>query len=223
MEAQRTLEWYRKRLGCFTGSRIGDLMKANRSGNGFGECAMSYIYQVAGERMLNPLLFEDDENFERYLYQTDISTKQMRWGEEQEPNARILYEGTTGRRIVEVGLCKHPDISHFAASPDGYYYDENKREKGVIEIKSVGTATYAKYFHKIKDNDTLLSTEPRYYYQIMSELMCVEADWCDFIVYNPFEKPSMFIIRIYPDDNTFKKIAERIYEADELVNEIINS
>ena len=129
----------------------------------------------------------------------------------------------TGRRVVEVGLCKHPTIAHFAASPDGYYYDENKREKGVIEIKSVGTATYAKYFHKIKDNDTLLSTEPKYYYQIMSELMCVEADWCDFIVYNPFEKPSMFIRRIYPDDNTFKKIAERICEADELVNEIIHS
>ena len=142
---------------------------------------------------------------------------------ENEPDARRIYELKTGRRVVEVGLCKHPTIAHFAASPDGYYYDENKREKGVIEIKSVGTATYAKYFHKIKDNDTLLSTEPKYYYQIMSELMCVEADWCDFIVYNPFEKPSMFIRRIYPDDNIFKKIAERIYEADELVNEIINS
>ena len=80
MEAQRSLEWYRKRLGCFTGSRIGDLMKANRSGNGFGECAMNYIYQVAGERMLNPLLFEDDEVFESYLYQTDISSKQNAMG-----------------------------------------------------------------------------------------------------------------------------------------------
>ena len=119
MEAQRTLEWYRKRLGCFTGSRIGDLMKANRSGNGFGECAMSYIYQVAGERMLNPRLFEDDEVFESYLYQTDISSKQMRWGAEQEPDARRLHEMKTGRRVVEVGRCKHPTIAHFAASPDG--------------------------------------------------------------------------------------------------------
>ena len=84
----------------------------------------------------------------------------MRWGTENEPDARRIYELKTGRRVVEVGLCKHPTIAHFAASPDGYYYDENKREKGVIEIKSVGTATYAKYFHEIKDNDTLLSTEP---------------------------------------------------------------
>ena len=72
MEAQRTLEWYRKRLGCFTGSRIGDLMKANRSGNGFGECAMNYIYQLAGERMLNPLLFEDDEDTETVQVVTTV-------------------------------------------------------------------------------------------------------------------------------------------------------
>ena len=77
MEAQRTLEWYRKRLGCFTGSRIGDLMKTNRSGNAFGECAMNYIYQVAGERMLNPAMINDDVFFSDYITQTDISTKQM--------------------------------------------------------------------------------------------------------------------------------------------------
>ena len=120
MEAQRTLEWYRKRLGCFTGSRIGDLMKANRSGNGFGECAMNYIYQVAGERMLNPAMINDDGFFSDYITQTDISTKQMRWGTENEPDARRIYELKTGRRVVEVGLCKHPTIAHFAASPDGY-------------------------------------------------------------------------------------------------------
>ena len=65
------------------------------------------------------LLFEDDEVFESYLYQTDISSKQMRWGAEQEPAARRLYELKTGRRVVEVGLCEHPTIAHFAASPDG--------------------------------------------------------------------------------------------------------
>ena len=70
MEAQRTLEWYRKRLGCFTGSRIGDLMKTNRSGNGVGECAMNYIYQVAGERMLNPAMINDDGFFSDYITQT---------------------------------------------------------------------------------------------------------------------------------------------------------
>ena len=220
MEAQRTLEWYRKRLGKFTGSRIGDLMKTTRGGNGFGECAMSYIYQVAGERMLNPLLFEDDEVFESYIYQTDISSKQMRWGTENEPDARNIYELKTGRRIVEVGACLHPAISNFAASPDGYYYDEETGDKGIIEIKSVGVPTFARYRHNIHDNETLLSTEPKYYWQIMAELMCVGAIWCDFVVYNPFLVPSIFIVRIMPDEESFKQIAERIAEAEKILQSI---
>ena len=71
MEAQRTLEWYRKRLGYFTGSRIGDLMKTKRSGDGVGECAMNYIYQVAGERMLNPAMINDDGFFSDYIDQAN--------------------------------------------------------------------------------------------------------------------------------------------------------
>lgn len=223
MEAQRTLEWYRKRLGKFTGSRIGDLMKTTRGGDGFGECAMNYIYQLSGERMLNPLLFEDDEVFESYLYQTDISSKQMRWGAEQEPDARRLYELKTGRRIVEVGACLHPTIPNFAASPDGYYYDEETGDKGIIEIKSVGVPTFARYRQRIKGNDTLLSTEPKYYWQIMAELMCVGAHWCDFVVYNPFSKPSMCVTRIYPDNEAFDRITYRIARAEEVISQIINT
>lgn len=31
MEAQHTIEWYRKRLGCITGSECGVLMKSGRN------------------------------------------------------------------------------------------------------------------------------------------------------------------------------------------------
>ena len=221
MEAQRTLEWYRKRLGKFTGSRIGDLMKKSKTGNGFSETAMSYIYQIAGERMMNPSIVNDDYIFADYISQTEISSKQMRWGAEQEPDARRLYELKTGRRIVEVGACLHPTIPNFAASPDGYYYDEETSDKGIIEIKSVGVPTFARYRHRIKDNDTLLATEPKYYWQIMAELMCVGAIWCDFVVYNPFLVPSEFIVRIYPDEKDFSFMAKRIGEAEEIVQSII--
>ena len=136
MEEQHSLEWYRKRLGNFTGSRVGDLMKSSRkAGEMFGDTAKSYIYQVAAERNMNPSVVEDDELFQMYLHQVDIGSKAMRWGNEQEGNARSLYEKITGRRIVETGSCAHPSIPHFASSPDGYYYDEDTHEKGCIEIK----------------------------------------------------------------------------------------
>ena len=38
--------------------------------HGVGECAMNYIYQVAGERMLNPAMINDDGFFLR-LYHPD--------------------------------------------------------------------------------------------------------------------------------------------------------
>ncbi len=50
MEAQHSLEWYRKRLGKVTGSRVGDLMKPGKKKEDlFGDTAKSYIYQLAAE------------------------------------------------------------------------------------------------------------------------------------------------------------------------------
>lgn len=46
MEIQHSIEWFRKRLGNFTGSQIGLLMKKGRS-DYFSDTAKTYIYQVA--------------------------------------------------------------------------------------------------------------------------------------------------------------------------------
>lgn len=117
MEVQHSIEWFRKRLGIFTGSQIGLLMKKGRS-DYFSDTAKTYIYQVAAERSMNPAIINDDVLFEKYLNQTCVNTKAMQWGTDQEENARELYERLTGRHIVETGSCKHPAIEHFASSPD---------------------------------------------------------------------------------------------------------
>ena len=56
---QHSLGWYRSRLGNFTGSCIGKLMKPNRQG-GFSDTAMSYIYQVAATRYMNEKIVSND-------------------------------------------------------------------------------------------------------------------------------------------------------------------
>ena len=82
---QRTLEWYRARLGCITGSRVSDIMKSGRKKDVlFGDTAMSYIYQVAGERMLNAQFVEDDGIFADYIEQTQTTSKAIQWGQEQD-------------------------------------------------------------------------------------------------------------------------------------------
>ncbi|WP_418988048.1 lambda exonuclease family protein [Bacteroides heparinolyticus] len=223
MEAQRTLDWYRARLGNVTGSRVADIMKSGRKKDEeFGDTAMTYIYSLAAERDMNPVIIEDDAAFEEYLYQVNVETKAMRWGTEQEQHARELYEKKTGRRIVEVGSCKHPTIEHFASSPDGFFYDENTGEKGCIEIKCPTQAVFMKYSSNVRDSATLLLTEPKYFFQCMAHMMCTRADWCDFVVFNPFQKRPLHIVRILPDKSAFTAIEDKINKANELINSLLH-
>lgn len=222
MEAQHSLDWFRVRLGKFTGSKIGDLMKSGRGKDEiFGEAAKTYIYQVAAERMMNQAILDDDEAFQDYINQIDVSSKAMRWGNEQEENARDLYQRTTGRRIVEVGACKHLSIPFFASSPDGFYYDEITLEKGCLEIKCLDQSKTMRYTAEVIGNSTLLLVEPKYFYQCQAHMMCTGAQWCDFVVYNPFQSKPLHVVRITPDNSCFKSIEDRIKKANDIINNLI--
>ena len=224
MEAQQSLEWFRKRLGCITGSKVGVLMKSGRNKSElFGDTAKKYIYSVAAERSMNSQIINDDILFEEYLNQVDVSSKAMRWGNEQEEYARSLYEKVTGRHIVEVGSCKHPSIKSFASSPDGFFYDENIGEKGCIEIKCSNQATFMQYMTEVKDNNTLLSVNSDYFFQCQSHMMCTGAEWCDFIAYNPFQQHPIHIVRILPDYEVFLELEGRINAANDIINQIIDT
>lgn len=218
---QHTIGWYRARHGNITGSCVGLLMKSGRN-DYFSETGKSYIYQVAGERGMNPAIVNDDELFGEYLQQVNVTSKAMQWGTDQEANARALYEKLTGRYIVEVGSCKHPTISNFASSPDGYFYDENTGENGCLEIKCPNQATFMRYKCEIHDNTSLLAVKYEYFYQCMAHIFCVEAQWCDFVVYNPFQTDPIHIVRILPDEKVFAEMEKRIRAANDIINELID-
>lgn len=219
---QHSTGWFRARHGKITGSCVGLLMKSGRN-DYFSETGKSYIYQVAGERGMNPAIVNDDVLFEEYLLQVNISSKAMQWGTDQEANARALYEKVTGRHIVEVGSCKHPTIPDFASSPDGYFYDENTGEKLCLEIKCPNQATFMRYKCEIHDNASLLAVKYEYFYQCMAHMMCVDAKWCDFVVYNPFQAEPIHIVRILPDEKVFAEMEKRIRIANDIIDELIDA
>ena len=220
--AQHTLDWYRARLGNITGSRVGDLMKYPRGKKeGFTDTAMNYLYQLAAERSMNPSLVADDDRFGDYLMQVDNTTKAMRFGTEYEAYARDLYQRVTRRRVVEVGSCLHRSIPHFASSPDGFYYDEGKGERGCIEIKCPGQSNYMKYVHRVSDGLSLLETEPKYFYQCQSHILCTRSRWTDFIVYCPFQLHPIHIVRIFPVKEEIDRMKKRIAEANRTIELIL--
>ena len=216
-DIQHSLGWYRARLGKITGSKVGELMKSGRN-DIFSETAKSYIYKLAGERLMNSEIVHNDCDFEQYLAETNVSTRAMRWGTEQEQSARILYCELTNRNVSEIGLKEHKTIANFASSPDGYVENEN----GSIEIKCFEQGKFTRLCEIVIDNETLKNAEPIIFYQCMAHIMCNGTDWCDFVLYNPFQRNPIKIVRIMPDENVFAEMEQKIKIANEMIEQITN-
>lgn len=217
-QEQRTLEWYRARLGYITGSQVGALMKSSRSKDKiFSDTALTYLYQLAGERSLNPEMVKDDELFSFYIDQTSSQSKAMRFGSEQEENARTMYISVTNRDVTEVGLCVHPTIDYLASSPDGITLDKGKM--GCIEIKCPTLSTFGKYVAEVHDNDSLKKVNPDYFYQCQNHMVCTDATFCDFVVYCPFVENPIHIIRVERDEDAIALIVERVRLAEKIIEE----
>ena len=77
-----------------------------------------------------------------------------------------------------------------------------------------------KYKEEVKDNVGLLLTKPEYFYQCQSHMMVTGAEWCDFVVYCPFQSRPIHIVRIFPDYMNFKLIEKRILMANEMIEKM---
>ena len=219
---QRSLDWHRLRIGSFTGSKIGDLMKSGRKKEQiFGDTAMSYIFKVAAERMLNPVFVNDDELFGQYIEQQQVYSKAIIWGQEQEDNAKdLLMRKNPEWELSDVSSCKHDTIPHFAASPDAIIYDRKKLMIG--EIKCPSVHTFVRYLVEIKDAESLKKVQPDYFYQMQAEMACTNAESGIFVAYCPWLVKPIHIVPIERDEEAIKAIEERVVKANEIVEQIID-
>ena len=172
---QNSEEWYKLRLGKFTGSNFHICMgKEGTKGR------KDLILSKAAEKITGML---SDQNF---------STIHIRRGHELEPDARNLYELSTYYKVEEVGFCELDE--HTGCSPDGLINDD-----GMIEIKC-------------KDNHTYLSSmaskkiEPMHKTQIQFNLMVTGRRWCDYVLYNANFDKSIFVQRVYRDNEGISEI-----------------
>lgn len=184
---QGSPEWFAARCGKVTASRMADLMAQTR--NGWGASRANYMGELIVERMTQ-------QPAERY------ENAAMRWGTDNEPQARAAYEFMQGVEVVEVGFVPHPKIAMAGASPDGLVGDD-----GCLEIKCPNTATHI---------ETLLTqaVPDKYAKQMQWQMACTERAWCDFVSYDP-RMPAhlqMFVKRVKADAK-MQEIMEREVEA----------
>lgn len=223
-QEQGTIEWQRARLGRITGSKCGDLMVKGRSKEEvFGATAKTYLYQLAGERNLNPDVVDDDMEFAGYLdAEVAINSKPIRLGHEREPEARKLFEKAYSKEVFEVVSCPHDTIPNFAASPDGITIVDGRPE-ACVEIKSTGIANFMRYSTEVKDAEGLKKCNPTYYWQTQAEMMCTGLDKTYFIVFSPYEAMPLHVVEIPRNEEDCKLLEERIQEANKFIDVILNS
>jgi putative phage-type endonuclease len=192
---QRTTEWYDARRGQVGASRIADIMARTKSGTAASR--KNYMCELLCARLTG----NDLDQYE---------SEAMRWGTEHEPEARAVYEATTGNIVEECGFIVHPTIIGAGASPDGLVGSD-----GVLEIKCPGTSAHL---------ETLLENhiETKYQYQMAWQIECTARKWADFVSYDPRlpEKLSVKVIRFIPEkallDDIRAGVIQFLKELDEM-------
>lgn len=219
---QRSYDWFRSRLGKITGSLVHLLMTAGRKKDEqFSETAKGYIKTLAFERTLNPALIDDDDTFQEYLDEVNVTTKAMRIGTEREDEAVDKWKAYVGDRyeVVEVSSCRHDEIAYFAASPDRIIYDRETREMGVLEVKCPNGGTHMGYRHDIHDWQSLKNAKKEYYWQMQAEMACTGARFGIFLSYEPWSLKAIHTAYIERNDSDIMIMEERVREANRLIEE----
>lgn len=223
---QHSIDWFRIRFGCITGSKVSDIMSSGRKKEDlFSQVGKSYLYQIAGERLFNTDFLNDDDIFQDYIDQVSVNTKAMQWGTDQEDAAKDLYmqmnfpEG----EMAELSSCKHDTIPYFAASPDGAIYGRDGEGLKIIEVKCPNINTYMKYRTLIHDAASLKEVEPKYYWQMMAEMSCTGATSGIFITYCPWLSKPIHWAEIERVEDDIKLMEDRVILANDYINEIINN
>lgn len=214
MALQRTLDWYRDRLGKFTASSIYELMVSGKKKDElFGETAKSYIDEVMCDRLLDPSLIANDFEFENYLDETSKTTKEMAWGTAYEGMARDTYEELFGKVVIEAPSIPHPELPCLSCSPDGLVDDDR-----LIEIKCPwNKKNFIKYAKQIMADTPMIEINKQYYWQMQAQMAVTGRSVCDFVVFHPYIAPKIVVLSVKRNEEDIKNMLSRVKAAEEII------
>lgn len=198
---QGTPEWRADRAGKATASKANCIDAKGRDGKSEGSTRRDYRVQLATERLTGA----PAEN--------DYVNKEMAWGTEQEPYARMAYEATTGEDVERCGFCYLPDIAA-GGSPDSLVGPE-----GLLEIKCPKTATHIEYLQANR-------LPPEYVAQVTHNLWVTGLRFVDFVSFDPRlpDYLQLFKVRVYREELDIKgheaAVLRFLGEVDALVQQL---
>lgn len=226
-QLQRVPEWYIDKLGKFSGSEFwklhtggrrdmtpAELEEEKKKGGKrktidtmFGDVAYTYIDDKIAEIITNGTCID-------YKY---FDTKETRWGNTWEPEAKIKFTEATGIQIEECGFI---NISkRFGCSPDGKTSDG-----GILEVKCpYNTNVHLKNL-RLTSGAELLDLNKNYYIQMQIEMLAIGAKFGYYVSYDPRCSPllQLKILRVERDEEMIKEIELRKDEAVKILESEID-
>jgi len=182
------------RTGRITASRCADFM-TNGKGEMFGETAKTYAKELVCDR----LGIERDE----------VTTWQMEWGIEHEPDARQIYENSRQIKVHLPGFIEFG--TNAGCTPDGVIM-KDETPIGLLEIKCPQWKAYIDY---------LITKQPPkdYWQQMQFQMMVTGALWCDWMIYHPNfpDHLKAKVFRIERDQDYIDLIESRLQPFEELI------
>lgn len=120
------------------------------------------------------------------------------WGRTHEAEARALYSIESGNLVEDGGFWVWSESPLVGASPDGLVDAD-----GTVEIKVP--------FNR-DQHHTYGSGPGNAMWQVQGQLLCTGRAWCDFISFDPRERPEMqlFVTRVERDEAMLAAMSERL-------------
>jgi hypothetical protein len=193
---QGTDGWKRDRLGKATGSRAADMMAKTAKGVWSAKRA-DYMFELAIEKLTN------EPAVDIYV------SREMQWGVDNEPFARMAYEEQTGNIALESGFFYLPNIAA-GCSVDGLFVEAGKT--GLLETKCPKSTTHIRYMQAQTIPD-------EYKPQCLHNIWVSGAEFADFVSFDPRmpEPLQLFIHRYTP---TFEELLAHEVAVNQFLAEV---
>jgi hypothetical protein len=210
-------EWQEQRLGKITASNIYKIMNSGK-GSYFSQIGETYLLSRVAE-----IMTMEQVDGER------INTDSMEWGNSQEPYAIKEFEKRYKDLIVTYYGVVNPKFVEYndmcGGSPDAIFTTQTG-DGGIIEIKCPSNSTeHIRHRKKVRCPASLLELSPKYYWQMVANMLFTETRIGYFVSYDPrmvHDKLKLHVVPIEPLEGHIDLLKERIHNACKWINEDIN-
>lgn len=189
---QRSDEWFNIRRGKITSSEIHKIMGKSELSDTAKTYLLERVSEFFGAASVTP------------------GNSATEWGVEWESTAVEYYSDLKKNEVTQASFIPFND--YYGGSPDGIVAPD-----GIIEVKCPHNSANHFKHGLIKSDEDFKKKKPDYYYQCISNMICANAQWCDFISFDPRVDPeyAMFIYRLHRNEDEIKNVLERLKVAVE--------